>query len=133
MRGIFKSTVTISVVAYGILFFMPYFWGHLYDDEIRYVLQWSGYGSKIDLNVPIPYLIGIVYLITSAGLLGFQSWARTIFLLLNVALFLLAPFLGINIYGGYDAMVGQVIALTAGAIITMSYLTSISNEFNKNT
>lgn len=131
MNGLFKSVVIISVVAYGIWFFIPYTWEFLYDDETRTIFQWNNYGSKINPSGPLPYVIGILYFIAAAGLISFRQWARTLFLLLTIVNFLLAPFWGIYISGGYDVMVGYIVILSDGVIITMAYLTSISNEFIK--
>ena len=132
MKSLFSIIVAISAIAYGTWFFLPHFWGYLYDVETIEVLQWDGYGSKINIYGPIPYLIGILYLVSYAGLLAYKTWARNFFLLLTVFSFLSAPFWGIAIQGGYDAMVGYVVSLSDGVIITMTYLSSISNEFNKN-
>lgn len=133
MRSIFSGIVIFSVAAYVAWFFMPYIWEYLYDYETLGGLQWAGYGSKINLNGPIPYLIACVYLVSSLGLLFYKSWARSLFLVLTIFNIVSAPLWGLNVQGGYDAIIRYIVTLCDGAILALAYLSGISSEFKSNT
>lgn len=111
---------------------MPMLWESIYDYETLGGLQWNGYGAKINMDGPIPYVLGAFYLFAAAGLIFYQSWARTLFLLLAITNVLAMLFMGVFAVGGYDAMVGNIIKLLDGAILAMAYLTSVSSEFRTN-
>lgn len=112
---------------------MPLASEYLYDQETLGGLQWAGWGSKINLTGPIPYIIGLLYLVASFGLLAFRAWARTMFLVLTIFTTFSAPFLGLSVQGGYDAMVEYIVSLCDGAILALAYLSSLASEFKRNT
>jgi hypothetical protein len=132
MKRIFSISIITVTALYIAWFFMPMLWESIYDYETLGGLQWNGFGAKINMDGPIPYVSGVLYLASAAGLLLYQSWARTLFLLLAIANILAAPFMGVFAVGGYDAMIGNIITLLDGAILAMAYLTSLSIDFRKN-
>lgn len=133
MKSIFTGIVILSVVSYAAWFFMPLIWEYLYDYEILNRLQWDGYGGKINISGPIPYLFGIAYLICSFGLVLFKNWARTLFLILTIINVFSAPLWGMSVQGSYDTIPGYIVSLCDGAILSLAYLSGISSEFTQST
>lgn len=131
MAKIFIGVVLINLLAYIAWFFMPFASGYLYDYDTLDLLSFSGFGAKIDLDGPIPYVIGLIYVVTTFGLLLFKSWARIAFSTLAVFTIISPPLWGVSIQGSYDVMIGSLVSITDGAIISMAFFTSISNDFSK--
>ncbi len=133
MKSIFSSIVILSVVSYAIWFFLPLSWEYIYDYETLGGLRWAGYGAKINLEGPLPYALGIAYLVSSLGLLFYKNWARTAFLALTIFNIVSAPLWGLNVQGGYDAIPGYIVTLSDGAILSLAYLSGLSSEFKQST
>ncbi len=131
MKRIFSTTIIVATLLYVVWYFMPFAWEYLYDNETLGGLQWNGYGAKLNLDGPIPYIAGIAYLVSALGMLFYKLWARTLFTLLTISTVISAPFWGVAASGGYDVLVGNIVTLSDGAIIAMAYLTSVSSEFKQ--
>lgn len=132
MSKIFSGTVAVAFFAYMVWFFMPYGWGYIYDYDVLTGLRWANFGSKIDIDGPVPYLVGFLYVAAYIGLLVYKQWARTLFLVLALFGVISSPFWGLGVQGNYDVMVGSIVTYCDGAIIAMSYLTSVSVRFTEN-
>jgi len=130
MKNYFTFLVLGTLFLYAIWFIAPFFWGYLYEGETLNLLSWNGYGGVIDANGPIPYVIGLAYVIVSLGLIYYKNWARFAFLLLTCFSVVSAPFWGMQIQTGYEFVLTYLVALGDGAILVIAYLTNVSNEFN---
>ena len=133
MKSFFSGVVFVSCVLYAAWFFFPIAWPYLYEPETIDILKWSGYGSIINLSGPIPYLIGVAYLVATVGLLLFKNWGRVLFLMLTVVNAASMPLYGIGIQGPYESVIGNIVTVCDGVILAMCYLSSVSNEFQKGT
>ena len=132
MTSIFSRLVIASAVTYTAWFFIPFAWGYLYDYSILDLLVWNSFGSKVNVNGPIPYIVGLVYVASYFGLLSYKPWGRTLFVVLAIFNIVSTPLWGLQVVGTYDASLGYLVSVLDGAIITMAYLTSVSREFSKN-
>lgn len=129
MKKLFQVIVVGALALQILWFFFPYTWVYFYEGDELDLLSWHGYGAYIDINGPIPYAILIAYIIVSIGLLLFSKWARNIFLILTIASVLSAPLWGFSVSPGIDGIIGSLLVLADGAILTMVYLTSIGGLF----
>ena len=131
MKRLFRSLVVASTLAYVLWFCMPFFSVHIFDSETLDALSWAGFGAIVDLGNLAPYMFLIAYGIIAVGLIYFQRWARTGFLILTVVAFILAPLSGLNVQTGIDSALSYFITLADGAILAIAFLTSMSDEFNQ--
>ena len=131
MAKIFIGTVLINLLAYIAWFFMPFVSGYLYDYDTLDLLSFGGFGAKVDLDGPIPYVVGLIYVVTTFGLLLFKPWARIAFSILAVFTIISPSIWGVSIQGSYDVMIDSLVLITDGAIVSMAFFTSISNDFSK--
>ena len=127
MKKLFQILVLTSIILQVILFFLPYAWEHLHDLEELKLLSWGGYESVFDINGPVPYIVTLLYIIIFAGLAMFKKIARTAFLIITIVTAL--PIWGFGVYSQLDGTIGYLIALADGAILTLAYLTHLSDEF----
>ena len=131
MKTIFRSIVTFSFLLYLIGMLLPYFDSILFTEDEIEMLSWSGYGSSL----PYSQVYAIcAFLITSMAWIGiffFSSIARIVFILVVVKDFLLIPFSGLSVSLPLYNFIWGVVSILDGAIITMMYLTSVSQYFKK--
>lgn len=132
MRNIFRTTVIVSFVAYTLWFFMPEF-GYLTNDiDVVSALSWSGYGGYFMDIVSLPYIIYTSYALISLGLVLFKIWARPAFLAITTISIFMNLINGYTVSTPIDNLLLNIVLLLDGAILTMLYLTSASNEFSGN-
>ncbi len=130
MKAIFKSTVLITLATYVILFCTPQFWADWYDRPIFDALSWTGYGSEIDINGPIPYFLLASYAVICIGLVNFKKWARAGFVIFILVTIMISPFVGLSVNYGIESIIAYILVLGQGGILSMLYLTNLSNEFD---
>ena len=128
MNKLFKNTVIGFLILLIIWYCIPFFWEHLYNDEQLNLLSWHGYESFIDIYGPIPYIIAFLYIVASLGLLSYKKWGRT--MLLSLTIVTIFPIWGYGVTPPIEGSIGYIVTLAQGVILTISYFTSINNEFN---
>jgi len=111
----------------------PYFWAHIYSGDKLNMLSWDGFGAMYDINGPIQYLFLVAYGVVSIGLIFFQPWSKQLFLGLTLLSIAITLFSGISVYEPINGLLGYIMTLIDGSILTMIYFTSVSKEFVKNT
>lgn len=129
MKEIFRYIVIGSMILYLIWFAMPYTWGYFYGREQLNLLSWANYGARFDIEGPIPYIVILAYMVVSIGLVLLKKWARTAFLALTVGSVVLSGIWGFRVSPPLDAALGDIMAMSDGAILTMAYLTRLGGEF----
>ena len=129
MRRIFISIVLATLVSYATWFLTPLFWNHMYDGPVLDALTWNGYGAVISTSGPVPYVLLGIYAIICIGLIKFKYWARSGLVVFVGASVVLSPFWGLSVQYGIDAIFAYILTLGQGAMLTISFLTGLSNEF----
>jgi hypothetical protein len=127
MNKLFQYLVITSILLQAIWYFLPYSWGYIYTEEQLTLLSWHGHESYFDIYGPLPYLITSLYLVAFIGLFIFKKWGRNLFLALTV--FTIFPIWGFLVSPAIDGSIGYLISLVDGAILSIAYLTTVSNEF----
>lgn len=129
MKSTFRKIVSLLLVTYIAYLAVPYMWPYLYDQATLDALSWNGYGGSIDIYGPLPYILMAIMLTSLIGLLFFKIWARNLFLLCTIISFGAAPFSGVIVQGPIESIPAGIISLCMGAILSMSYLSSVKSEF----
>ncbi len=111
MKAIFKSIILITLASYVILFCTPQFWAYWYDGPIFDALSWNGYGSKIDINGPVPYILLASYGVICIGLLNFKKWARTGFVIFLLVTITISSFVGLSVTYGFEGIFAYLLTL----------------------
>lgn len=129
MEKLFRYLVVISTVFFIVYFLLPFF-DHLWlSDDGRTLKNFDGYKSSIPSHLIIYWGIFSVWLVISIGLFFFVPVSRTAFLVMTVFGLLMSIFSGYRIQTPYEIVLNNTIALFDGAIISIAYLTSVSNRF----
>jgi len=129
MNKLFNYLVITVIALYAAFIALPFYWHHLYEGETLIAMQWNGWGSLIEPNGIIAWSFAMLNFIALIGLIYFKKWARTLFLVITISTGLISPAFGLIVAAGIDAIVGYYISISYGIIVTMSYFTSVSNEF----
>lgn len=89
-------------------------------------------------DTPMPALVGasVLVLVTFGGtvaaivgLYHFQPWSRPLALVMTGLTLLFYPLLGASVESGWAAMLLEISTTLWGAILAMSYLSSLSSRF----
>ena len=129
MDKLFKSLIFITTLTYVLWFFEPYNISYIYDQDTLRALEWAGFGGNYDYISYVSYVFLVLYLISAIGMLLYLKWARLLFLVLTIASILFTPIAGINVSTTIDSLLQTITGLCDGAILFMSYLSSISINF----
>lgn len=108
---------------------MPYMWHLMYDQETLNALSWNGHGGEINLYGPIPYIISGITLISLVGLHQLKKWGRKLLLITVIASGLITPMFGLGVQGGFDSLAAYFLTIGTGAILSMSYFSSVAESF----
>lgn len=130
MKDIFRFTVIGSLILYVVWFLLPHAWIYLYGEEEIALLTYSNYGAKFNDNGPLLYIFMIANVVSSLGLLQYKKWARTAFFALTVFPVFLSLISGFLVSPPFDTALGYIVTLLTGSIVTMSYLTSVGEDFS---
>jgi len=127
MNKFFQKLVIAFITLYMIWYALPYFWHYYNDYQAQDLLSWSGYKSLLNVNGWSTSIISVAYLISAIGLLFLKKWARSLFLITTI--FTMLPLWGYIVSPAVDGSIGFAISLIQGALLTLAYLTNLSNEF----
>ena len=96
-------------------------------------------------NEPLPWLMsipwlggGILFAMATAliaslvGLYFYKSWARPLALHSTIIGLVLTPFFGASVSSGVESALFEAGAMTWGAIVALSYFSSVSSRFSAN-
>jgi len=131
MESIFRFLVVASALLSMAFWSIPYIDYLWLTYEQMQILDLGGFGAIIPTYGITYWGTLVTWLAISAGLFFYVNAARTafvVFMIINVALGL---FYGISIMSPLEILIGSIIAMVDGAIITMMYLTSISGKFSE--
>ncbi|MDH0894838.1 MULTISPECIES: hypothetical protein [unclassified Pseudomonas] len=130
MKGFFKKVVVAVFLLYLVYILMPYAWHLMCSQEELDALSWNGYGGWVSFYGPIPYIITGVTLISLVGLHQLKRWGRTLFLIIVIISGLITPMFGLIVQGGFDSLISYFLVIGIGAIISMSYFSSITEQLD---
>ena len=99
------------------------------DSELSNLLQWDGYSGSLNPDSALYWGWPAAFVGTLFGLYFYWRPARAAFLLLLITSIGLAAFEGVRVLHPIDAVAGSLMYPIYGALIAMSYLTSIANKF----
>lgn len=131
MKNTFKTLVISAFAIQVIILLSHYYWGAIYTNEEMELLAWHGFGAKFDIYGPTLYMLLGGYFVVTIGLITFMPWAKIAFLLITIASIIITSLMGITITETIGNTLGSILSLIDGAILTMLYFTSVSNEFTK--
>lgn len=125
----FQVLVIASTATYCTWFFLPYFPGHLSDDENR-LLEYSGYQAILPVGHVLYFGTWfVVWIIAAIGLFFIQNWARHLFLALAILSAATAPFGGFIVQSPVDVLLSTTNLLLDGAILAAAYVAPMSLAF----
>jgi len=129
MERIFKNLILASTLLTVIFWVLPLYNYANFSEEEFNVLSWAGFGASIPSNDLIYWSILVIWLITNLGLYFFVKPFKAIFTILLIITGILNLFWGISVLPPIEVTISTLLTLLDGSIITMLYLTSISNKF----
>jgi hypothetical protein len=129
LKSFFQKLVLLIIALYLIYMLIPYGWQYIYSEETLNALAWNGYGGIVNIFGPVPYVFAAFLLVSLAGLYKFKKWGRTCFMLYAISVGMLSPIFGLGVTAGIDGIVSYFFTFLSGFIISVSYFSSISNEF----
>jgi len=131
MKKLFQYIVITSLLLQVVLSFIFYASEYMYDEKELQLLSYHGANGFLNTAGVIPYIVFFGYIISSIGLLYFKKWALNLFLGITVISAL--PIWGIMVILPIENTLGYLLSLADGAIFAIAYLTSVSDDFKKNT
>ena len=129
MKGFFKKIVAAVSLLYVVYILTPYIWHLIYDQETLDALSWNGHGGQLNIYGPVPYFIAGITLISLIGIHQLKKWGRKLFLISVIASGLVIPFFGLGVIGGFDSLIAYFLTVGTGAIISISYFSSVAESF----
>lgn len=132
MKKLFRILVITSMLLYAMYWFSSYF-SHLWlTAEQLDILSFGGLGRKMTYPLIIDWVIFLAWLLISIGLISFHRSARIQFVVLHIVILASIPFSGLIIFEPVGFFLLSIVNLLDGAIIALSYFSTLSNEFSKN-
>lgn len=128
MNNIFRILVVLSTFLYVFWVFIPYLPFNLSQEELD-ALSWISYGAILNFPDWFWVVSTLVWVLVAIGMFFFIPIARMLYLILIVSFLFLTPFLGIGVYTALELFLLETINILDGAILTIAFLTSVSNEF----
>ncbi len=129
MTKLYRSLLLISLLSYLLYILFPGTSVHSMSEDAYNILSWSGYGAVIIWPTWLYWAFVFLWFPLTIGMWFYQGWARKAFLIMVLAFIFLNPLEGLYVSTGFDMMLAQLTASVDGAIIVISYLTSISGRF----
>lgn len=129
MKSLFQWTVGGSFALYVFLFCFPYLWHLVYEEEIVFVLRYTGYGASHIAISYSGYLFIVLYGIAAIGLIKFKDWARKTFLALTILSLLMMPFSGLVIAGWYESLLWSLVTMADGVVLALAFFSSLNKDF----
>lgn len=129
MKSIYRGVISLLFLLQFSWVFFP--WG--FPDFLcsRHEVDWAGAGLFSNERFVIFASLGFaaLYFITYVGLYFFQAWARMLLLIGCVVGGFTIPLYGISVEPGARAMVGYFLTFGEGAVVSLSYFSSLSSRF----
>ncbi len=130
--------ILISSLLFEILSILPQYFSPLIKNEnVKSLHEWNGYGGIFEIShlesiLIISFVvIAILMVISFIGVFLFKKWARTLYVILTISLYMTLPFWGITIYLPWEDFFHEIATILGGVVFAMMYLEPISSEFNK--
>ncbi|WP_134084367.1 hypothetical protein [Thiohalophilus thiocyanatoxydans] len=108
--------------------------------QIQEIVSWHGYGGFFDTEYEEPsntelllfsalIIFVAVILAGCIGLFFFKKWGRTVVVISGALSLILLPFNGVIVELAYESALNEISSILFGAILAMSYLPPLSQEF----
>ena len=121
------------IIAYALLMLVsglvPFVYMNPEDPDLWQLLLSDGYSATLTPGAAIYWAWAAVDLGVLAGLYFYWRPARTVFVVSLVLSIVIAAFEGVRVVHPLDIVVGTLMYPLYGALIAISYLTSVANEF----
>ena len=129
MNKLFRISVIISAFSYALFIggwylFTPY----LSEKELD-VLSWTGYGAIIEYPPIVTYALTAIWLPITIGMYFYNSKARLLYLIFTVYFIITTPLYGMFVSASFSLVFLEISNFLDGAILTMAYLTGVSQKF----
>jgi len=125
---LFQVLVVMSTLNYVILFFLPYF-PEVFTPEVQKVLSYNGYGAVISSHLFIYGTVFLLWILSAIGMFFFQSYGRTLFLVMYVLSILMIPFFGVAVSAPAESFMFAIGDTLDIAIIALAYFSPLSGYF----
>ncbi len=131
MKTLYRCLIIVLIFFQIVWFCIP--WVISYDAHSINLLSSAGYGSLVGYKIieVFSYLFTFLYLCCCIGLFFFFKLARTAYFILLLFGGLAIFFYGTSVQVNFEASLGYFMTLADGVILSMSYLSTISKEFDK--
>jgi hypothetical protein len=129
MSSLFRTLIIVYAVLMLVSGLVPFVYMNTEDPNLWQLLQWDGYSATFTLDAAIYWAWAAVDFGVLAGLYFYWRPARTAFVVLLVLSVAMAAFDGVRVTHQLDNVVGTLMYPLYGALISMSYLTSVANRF----
>jgi len=131
MVKIFRILVILSTISYACFIIAPYIdYSFLTEKEID-ILSWDGYQAVYILPEWLVWISILIWIPLTIGMYLFNPIARKIYLVLIIMFFIDTLFAGLFVKTSHEIVLYQLTSFFDGVVLTMAYLTSISNKFEK--
>lgn len=112
-------------------FFFP--WGFFYRGGSISALYWLGEDSLVSDRsiIFVSNLLAISYFLIYLGMIFYRNWARIALVAVSLVGGIAIPLYGISVQSGFEAMIGYFITLGDGAVISISFFSSLGSKFSK--
>lgn len=133
MERLFRILLIFQLLLLTVFFFVP--WGFAYGADAEMALTWQGFNALVDEKAIYfsNQLASILYVVSYVGLFFFKNWARMLLLFVSVVGGVCISLYGVSIQSGFESMISYFMTLIDGALIVMSFLTSVHIRFNGET
>ena len=129
MSSIFRTLVIVCGALMFVPYATPFFYVNTDDSALWNLLQWDGYSATITPDSLIYVIWPIALFGVLIGLYFFWRPARQAFVVFTIASIGLAAFEGVRVAHPLDVVVGSIMHPIYGALIAISYFTSVATRF----
>jgi hypothetical protein len=129
MSSIFRSLIIVYALLMLVSSFVPLLYINTEDPDLWELLQWDGYSATLTLDNSINWAWAVLDFGALAGLYFYWRPARTAFVVLLVLSTAMAAFEGVRVMHPLSIVAGTLMYPLYGALIAISYLTSVANKF----
>ena len=130
MEKLFRSLVLASFVLFVVWWYFPYIAPFLTDDpDTLYFWDSAGFDAKFQFPTWYFHLWFVFWTVTYAGLFFLYRPMRSVFVIGYIVSSITVLFHGTVIESPWSGLVGGLGTMLDGAIIAVSFLTSVSGRF----
>lgn len=130
MTTIFRILIVISTILYVVVYWLPYLEEPFLSEKEMQLLIWDGLGSLFRVSLALDIGIFLTGIVVPALMFFYVAGSRLAFLVLTLLYIALNLAFGIRVFTPITLFLGDIVLVMDGAIIAISYFTSVSERFN---